>query len=102
MEHNSFDVVIIGAGAAGLMAAWELGLAGKKIAVLEARDDAGGRIHTISSNDFEMPVELGAEFIHGDLNLTEMILKKAGIQYYEVSGEIWQKEDQVLREQKDF
>jgi monoamine oxidase len=37
-------IIVIGAGAAGLMAARELGRAGKKVTVLEARDRCGGRI----------------------------------------------------------
>ncbi|MCI0613997.1 FAD-dependent oxidoreductase, partial [bacterium] len=40
------NVLIIGAGAAGLAAAKELSDAGKKVTVLEARDRIGGRIYT--------------------------------------------------------
>ena len=35
MQENHFDVVVIGAGAAGLMAAWELVQTGKRVAVIE-------------------------------------------------------------------
>lgn len=41
---NQTEALIIGAGAAGLMAARELAKAGKKITILEARDRIGGRI----------------------------------------------------------
>jgi monoamine oxidase len=102
MEKLSFDVIIIGAGASGLMAAWELVQAGKKVGVIEARGRVGGRIHTINDPLFDMPVEMGAEFIHGELELTEMISKRAGIEKYKVAGDIWQKEDGELKEQKDF
>jgi len=102
MEENYFDVIVIGAGAAGLMAALELVQAGKQTAVIEAKEDIGGRIHTIQDKRFELPVELGAEFVHGDLELTKLILKKAGIEQYTVSGDIWQDEDDELDEQKDF
>ena len=44
---RKFDISIIGAGAAGLMAARELAKAGKKILIIEAGNCAGGRIHTI-------------------------------------------------------
>lgn len=44
MDNNSYDVIVIGAGAAGLMAAKEIVNAGKSVCVLEARDRVGGRI----------------------------------------------------------
>lgn len=102
MEENSFDVIVIGAGASGLMAAWELVQTGKRTAVIEAKDRIGGRTHTIHDNNFELPVELGAEFVHGDLELTKMLLKKAGAERYKVSGDIWQNEEEALEEQSDF
>ena len=62
---RKFDISIIGAGAAGLMAARELAKAGKKILIIEAGNCAGGRIHTIRDKGFSQPVEEGAEFMHG-------------------------------------
>ena len=44
------NIIIIGAGAAGLMAARELGKAGKKVIILEARDRIGGRIKRMESH----------------------------------------------------
>jgi monoamine oxidase len=76
---TEYDVLIIGAGAAGLMAAKELSAAGKKVLVLEARNRIGGRIHTIHDAGFSIPVEGGAEFVHGELDLTKAWLQKAGI-----------------------
>jgi monoamine oxidase len=102
MEENYFDVIVIGAGAAGLMAAWELAQTGKLTAIIEARNRVGGRTHTIPDNNFDLPVELGAEFVHGNLELTQMLLKKAGADQYKVSGDIWQNEDDSLDEQSDF
>ena len=60
------DVVVIGAGAAGLAAARALDEAGRHAVVLEARDRIGGRVHTIAAPGLGAAVELGAEFIHGD------------------------------------
>ncbi|MBV8391358.1 MAG: FAD-dependent oxidoreductase [Mucilaginibacter sp.] len=80
------DVIIIGAGAAGLMAAYELSKAGKQVTILEARDRVGGRIHTL--ND-DMHTELGAEFIHGDLPVTLQLLHEAGMKAIPLPGEMW-------------
>src|SRR5215212_4697184 len=101
MEQQKFDVIIIGAGAAGLMAAWELAQAGNAVGILEARDRIGGRVHTIEDQRFDMPVELGAEFIHGNLEHTQLLLKRSGTLQYKLSGTIWQKHEGELQEQKD-
>ncbi|KAJ3886004.1 hypothetical protein GG344DRAFT_82130 [Lentinula edodes] len=59
----SSDVLIIGAGLAGLSAAYNLSKAGKTVQVVEARDRIGGRAWTDYS--FGFPVELGCMAIHG-------------------------------------
>jgi monoamine oxidase len=59
------DVLVLGAGLAGLAAADRLSAAGRRVVVLEARDRVGGRVHTIDDPDLHHPVELGAEFVHG-------------------------------------
>lgn len=102
MQENTFDAIVIGAGAAGLMAAWELAQTGKTTAVVDARKYLGGRIHTIEDKNFDLPVELGAEFVHGDLELTKLLLEKTNENHYKITGSIWQNEDGSLDEQKDF
>ena len=57
------DVIVIGAGAAGLAAAESLSAAGLKTLILEARGRVGGRIYTVHEGGFS--IELGAEFVHG-------------------------------------
>ena len=57
------DVLVIGAGIAGLRAAEVLVANGRRVIVLEARDRLGGRIYTDRS--WGVPVELGASWIHG-------------------------------------
>lgn len=86
---NNTEILIVGAGATGLMAAYTLSKAGKKVAILEARNRFGGRIHTLDGSSFFKHAELGAEFIHGNLPVTLQLLKEAGIDYYSASGEMW-------------
>ncbi len=62
----SFDVAVVGAGAAGLAAASKLREEGCTVVVLEARSRLGGRVFTQHQSDLEVPIELGAEFIHGE------------------------------------
>ncbi len=70
----SADVVVLGAGIAGLAAAERLGAAGRRVVVLEARDRIGGRIHTVDDPGLKLPIELGAEFVHGrPTELVELI-----------------------------
>ena len=72
------DVIVIGAGMAGVTAARELTRAGFSVTVLEARDRIGGRVHSI--RDFsEQPIEAGAEFIHGSNATTRPIAEAAGL-----------------------
>ncbi len=58
-------VLVIGAGVAGLAAARELTRAGRSVLLVEARDRIGGRILTHHDSRLGIPVELGAEFVHG-------------------------------------
>jgi monoamine oxidase len=60
------DVVVLGAGAAGLAAARDLSQAGVRVTVIEARARVGGRVLTVHDPRAPVPLELGAEFIHGE------------------------------------
>jgi monoamine oxidase len=73
------DVIVIGAGAAGLAAADELARKGRRVLVLEARERVGGRCWTRRMPGLQIPVELGAEFIHGEAKVTHALLEKAGL-----------------------
>jgi monoamine oxidase len=83
------DIIVIGAGAAGLMAARLLAKAGKRVIVLEARNRTGGRIHSIDDASFFKGAELGAEFVHGDLPVTLALLDEAGIGHRHAGGDMW-------------
>jgi len=82
-------VIIIGAGVSGLAAACELARAGLSVCILEARDRIGGRVFTIQDPALDMPIELGAEFIHGQPPEIWKPLQKAEVKITEVEGESW-------------
>jgi monoamine oxidase len=60
---SSVDVAIIGAGAAGIAAAQALKQSGLSVIVLEARDRAGGRAHTIMAAP-DITFDLGCGWLH--------------------------------------
>ncbi len=64
-HRMKYDVGIIGAGVAGLAAAGELRRAGLKVQCLEASNRVGGRVLTLRDPQAPVPIELGAEFVHG-------------------------------------
>ena len=99
---NSADIIIIGAGAAGLMAAYQLSKAGKKVILLEARDRPGGRIHTINDTSFNHVADAGAEFIHGRLPVTFELLKEAAIGATLTGGKNWVFKENQLRQGEDM
>jgi len=56
---GSVDVVVIGAGVAGMSAGMALKEAGKSFVILEAQNRVGGRV--FSNNDFPVPFDYGAQ-----------------------------------------
>lgn len=82
------DILVLGAGVAGLTAAIDLARSGLKVTIIEARDRIGGRIftrHDVAGN----PVELGAEFVHGCPPEIWDILRQHKIGTHEVQGQSW-------------
>jgi len=59
------EVIVVGAGVAGLAAAVRLTEAGLSVLILEARDRIGGRVYPQRVHGLEVPIEFGAEFVHG-------------------------------------
>lgn len=73
-------VVVVGAGVAGLSAAQALRSAGFAVVVVEARDRIGGRVATVRSDAWPIPVELGASWVH-DVDASDLAeqLERLGI-----------------------
>ena len=76
------DVVVVGAGPAGLMAARTLVAAGRTVAVLEARDRVGGRTlnHDVAPG---RPVEAGGEYVGPTQTRITALCKELGVGIYE-------------------
>ncbi len=91
MADASWDIVIIGAGVAGLAAGAQLAAKGHSILMLEARDRVGGRVWTRHEPELPAPVELGAEFIHGQIPETFELLQEVGKAALATSGQryVW-------------
>lgn len=89
MAEQHADVIVIGGGAAGLAAAGQLAAAGLRTVVLEARGRLGGRIDTRFDPEWSVPIERGAEFVHGTPWELWDIIHRAALGVYEVQGEHW-------------
>ena len=89
MDDQTADVLVLGAGVAGLAAAQELSQAGLRVIVIEARDRIGGRIFTQHVPGHPLPIELGAEFIHGRPPASFALVEQAGLLVYEINGDYW-------------
>jgi len=75
---SDFDVIVIGAGIAGLKAASDLSKVGLKCVILEGRERVGGRVWTQ-----EGVGDLGASWIHGHVgNPIHAIAKEKGLSLY--------------------
>jgi monoamine oxidase len=96
------DVIVIGAGVAGLSTALPLAQAGWRVLVLEARDRAGGRIFTLPARGLRVPVELGPEFVHGGNPLLRAALREAGMRLAPVRRDMWARDERGLRHQHAY
>jgi monoamine oxidase len=81
------DVIVVGAGIAGLTAARVLAESGQRVTLIEARDRVGGRIYTVPAMQGELPVELGAEFVHGLPPELIHLIDEAGLTRFELEGD---------------
>ena len=102
MVTRSTDVLIVGAGVAGLAAADTLAAAQINSLILEARDRIGGRIHTLRTSGSFVPVELGAEFVHGKPPDVWNIIRDRALPVAELNGDNACFEDNRLHRCNDF
>ena len=77
------DVVIVGAGVAGLAAASHLARKGMEVRILEAGTRICGRIFTVHDALSPLPIELGAEFVHGRPPETWELIRKNNLTAFE-------------------
>jgi monoamine oxidase len=96
------EIAVVGAGVAGLAAARDLARQGLSVVVLEARERIGGRILTLHDERVPLPIELGAEFLHGDTPETDRLLAAAGQVACDVDGESWRAARGRLRPAEDY
>lgn len=80
------QAIVIGAGAAGLACAADLQRAGLTMVCLEARDRIGGRMHTLRDARTALPIEIGAEFVHGRPQEIFDLAEASGLSIVETGG----------------
>jgi monoamine oxidase len=93
------DVLVLGAGIAGLAAARMLAQLGLRCVVLEARDRVGGRMHSLQTE--RGVVELGAEFVHGRDPVLWKLIDEAGAKTVERGGVMLREEEGELCEEDE-
>jgi monoamine oxidase len=95
-------IAVVGAGVAGLSAARALRRAGVEVRVVEARNRIGGRILTRRDAATPLPIELGAEFVHGAADEVVAIARAARLLVADVRGVRWRVEGSRLTRLSDF
>ena len=95
---TSKHIIVVGAGAAGLVAARELAMNGRRVTILEARERIGGRIWVLPEPTFGYPAEAGPEFVHGEAPVTRALVRGAGLRLrVGRGGEGWSARNGVLQ-----
>ncbi len=94
------DVIVIGAGAAGLAAARNLAGRSMRVVLLEARDRIAGRVWSRRIASMPMFAELGAEFVHGRAEQTMALVREVGMETAPSDGELWIRKNGDLRARK--
>jgi monoamine oxidase len=102
MNKNRSEVIVIGAGIAGLMAAADLADAGLHVTLIEARDRIGGRIYTFHDDSYPLPYELGAEFVHGKPPELLAVIDRDELPFCDVTDRHWHLDNGVLKKASEF
>jgi monoamine oxidase len=112
-NNFSADVIVIGAGAAGIAAARKLVDAGKRVIVLEARNRLGGRVWTEEFSG--VALDMGAAWVHGyegnplsamaqaagvTLKPSDTVLLGADLALYAEDGRRWTSDERDLLEER--
>ncbi len=81
VRRRKADVVVVGGGFAGLEAARQVAAAGKSVAVLEARDRVGGRVHNLEIEGGEK-VEIGGQWVGPGQDRVLALIAELGLQTF--------------------
>lgn len=97
-----FPVAIVGGGLSGLAAARALACRGVRSILFEAAPELGGRVRTLHRPGSKLPIELGAEFVHGDPRPLLALTEAYGIELDELRERHTVKTRGKLHEEADF
>jgi monoamine oxidase len=100
-QPEPVDVIVIGGGMSGLAAARELSRQRLRVVLVEARARMGGRIDTRRPKDWPLPVELGAEFIHGGNPDLWTLVKAARVTPRKLADRHWLSREGVVEKIPD-
>ena len=102
MKEYDADVIVVGAGVAGLACAERLAEAKLAVIVVEARERVGGRILTHYDEREDFPIELGAEFVHGEHPVLMARIEQANLRLRRIDEQPWCKEPDGLQPCGEF
>jgi monoamine oxidase len=92
------QVVVIGAGFAGLIAADRIARSGQQVVVLEARERVGGRVWSqeLTPGDQRTIIERGAEFVLDGYDVMRGVLAELGLELADTTMSYYDREPRAL------